>query len=130
MIAVVAARSLYQHDHPEVDLKDLVVYTTTQTHSLGLKAGLVLGLSVCILEVKAEDDFSLRGKTLQSALEEDHKNGKKPFILSKSYIGPYIRTTEYLIIRLVATVGTTSSGAIDNIAEIQQIGRSMPTVIV
>ncbi|KAG5645416.1 hypothetical protein DXG03_006240 [Asterophora parasitica] len=109
LIAAVAARSLYQRDHPEVALGDLVIYTTTQTHSLGLKAGLVLGLSVRVLEVKAEDDFSLRGETLQAALDEDEKLGKKPFIL-------------------IATVGTTSSGAIDNLPEIQQIVKNHPSL--
>jgi aromatic-L-amino-acid decarboxylase len=66
-------------------MEDLVIYTTTQTHSLGLKAGLVLGLSVRALEVKSEDNFALRGMTLQAALEEDRLQGKKPFILSKSH---------------------------------------------
>lgn len=64
-------------------MEDLVIYTTTQTHSLGLKAGLVLGLSVRSLEVKSTDKFALRGSTLQAALVEDEKQGKKPFILSK-----------------------------------------------
>lgn len=80
---MVAARSLYQRDHPEVKLEDLVIYTTTQTHSLGLKAGLVLGLSVRAIEVTSEDRFSLRGEALRIALEDDEKKGKKPFILSK-----------------------------------------------
>lgn len=69
-------------------MEDLVIYTTTQTHSLGLKAGLVLGLSVRPLEVKSADKFALRGSTLQAALVEDEKQGKKPFILSKSYPVP------------------------------------------
>lgn len=85
MIAVVAARSLYQRDHPEVKFENLLIYATTQTHSLGLKAGLVLGIPVRALDVTLEDQFSLRGETLRIALEEDEKNGKKPFILSKSF---------------------------------------------
>ncbi|KAG6866198.1 hypothetical protein C0991_007223 [Blastosporella zonata] len=107
LIAIVAARSQYQRIHPEVPLTKLVIYTTTQTHSLGVKAGLVLGLPVRILEVKAEDNFSLRGETLRIALEEDEKLGMKPFVL-------------------VATVGTTSSGAIDNLPEIQKIVENHP----
>ncbi|KAF8070404.1 pyridoxal phosphate-dependent transferase [Lyophyllum atratum] len=109
LIAVVAARSRYQRDYPEVKMEDLVIYTTTQTHSLGLKAGLVLGLSVRVLQVKLEDQFSLRGETLRDAMEEDEKLGKKPFIL-------------------IATVGTTSSGAIDNLPEIQQIVKNIPSL--
>jgi aromatic-L-amino-acid decarboxylase len=66
-------------------MEDLVIYTTTQTHSLGLKTGLVLGLSVRALEVKSEDEFALRGETLQAALDDDEKQGKNPFILSEFY---------------------------------------------
>ena len=62
-----------------------MIYTTTQTHSLGAKAGLVLGLQVRALEVRAMDRYSLRGKTLRSALVEDEKMGRKPFILSRFY---------------------------------------------
>ncbi|GLB37364.1 putative pyridoxal-dependent decarboxylase conserved domain containing protein [Lyophyllum shimeji] len=109
LIAVVAARALYQRDHPGVKMEDLVIYTTTQTHSLGLKAGLVLGLTVRALDVKAEDRFALRGETLRLAWQEDEERGKKPFIL-------------------IATVGTTSSGAIDNLPEIQQIVRNHPSL--
>ncbi|KAG6879140.1 hypothetical protein C0992_004957 [Termitomyces sp. T32_za158] len=84
LIAIVAARSLYLRHHPDVPLMNLVIYTTSQTHSLGVKAGLVLGLSVRVLAVKAEDNFSLRGETLRLALEEDERQGLKPFVLSKS----------------------------------------------
>ncbi|KAL0956239.1 hypothetical protein HGRIS_002393 [Hohenbuehelia grisea] len=107
LIAVVAARSLYQRKHPEAELQELVIYTTSQTHSLGLKAGMVLGLSVRVIDVTWNDHFSLRGDTLRSALEEDKVNGKKPFIL-------------------LATVGTTSSGAIDNLPEIGAIAKEHP----
>ncbi|KAF4567801.1 hypothetical protein EYR40_006810 [Pleurotus pulmonarius] len=107
LIAVVAARSLYQRRHPTVPQASLVIYTTTQTHSLGLKAGLILGLSVRALEVTWEDKFSLRGETLRKALEADEKEGKNPFIL-------------------LATVGTTSSGAIDNISEIGAVTKDYP----
>lgn len=70
--------------HPSTPMEDLVFYCTTQTHSLGLKAGLVLGLNVTALPVYAEDNFSLRGDTLKKAIEEDLKIGKKPFALSAS----------------------------------------------
>lgn len=83
LVAVVAARSLYQRNHPDVKIEDLVIYTTTQTHSLGAKAALVLGLQVRSLEVKAEDDFALRAAGLREVLEEDERTGRKPFILSE-----------------------------------------------
>jgi aromatic-L-amino-acid/L-tryptophan decarboxylase len=84
LTAVVAARSRYTRLHPEVAIEDLLMYVTTQTHSLGTKAALILGLSCRSLEVKPEDEYGLRGDTLRSAILEDKANGKHPFILSKS----------------------------------------------
>jgi aromatic-L-amino-acid decarboxylase len=70
---------------------------------LGAKAALILGVQFRALETRAEDGWGLRGSTLESALEEDAARGVVPFIL-------------------IATLGSTSSGAIDNIAEITQVG--------
>ena len=63
-------------------MEDLVIYTTTQTHSLGTKAGIILGLPVRALQVWPEDRYALRGATLRTALEEDASRGRKPFFLS------------------------------------------------
>jgi len=81
LTAAVAARSLYLKRHPNAKLEELVIYTTTETHSIGLKAALVLGLAARSLKVTAEDNFSLRGETLRQALQEDEANGQRPFIL-------------------------------------------------
>ncbi|KAG0693790.1 pyridoxal phosphate-dependent transferase [Suillus ampliporus] len=107
LIATVAARSRYVRENPHVAMEKLVLYTTTQTHSLGKKAGLVLGLKVRALEVIAEDDFALRGETLKVALKEDVDAGLHPFIL-------------------IATVGTTSSGAVDQLDEIADVAKHYP----
>ncbi|KAF8839449.1 hypothetical protein BDN67DRAFT_970046 [Paxillus ammoniavirescens] len=109
LVAIVAARSRYMSQNPEVLVEQLVLYTTTQTHSLGKKAGLVLGLNVRALEVTSEDNYALRGETLRSALMEDALAGLHPFIL-------------------VATVGTTSTGAIDHLAEIGEIITTQPSL--
>ncbi|KAF9453963.1 hypothetical protein P691DRAFT_526375 [Macrolepiota fuliginosa MF-IS2] len=109
LIAVVAARSQYQRTHPEVPHEKLVVYTTTQTHSLGLKAGKVLGINVRAIEVEAADQYALRGHALRRALEEDTAKGKHPFIL-------------------IATLGTTSSGALDNMVEIKDVAKDYPSL--
>ena len=85
-MAIVAARSSYMRDHPDTKLEDLVIYTSTQTHSLGSKAGLVLGIQVRAIEVSHDDELALRGKTLCDALEEDLKTGLKPFILSNVFL--------------------------------------------
>ena len=78
-----AARARYLKHHTDAKLEDLVIYTTTQTHSLGAKAGLVLGLEVRALDVKVEDSYALRGSTLKEALEADLARGKRPFIVSE-----------------------------------------------
>lgn len=91
LVVVVAARALYMRDHPDAKLEDLVIYTTTQTHSLGSKAALVLGLRVRSIEVTLEHGFALREDALRSALESDAKIGQKPFILSAAFsnaLGP------------------------------------------
>ncbi|KAL0577748.1 hypothetical protein V5O48_004242 [Marasmius crinis-equi] len=126
LITVVAARSSYMARHPETKFEELIIYVSTQTHSLGLKAALVLGLQIRALEVKAEDNFALRGSTLRAALEEDSKAGKKTFILSERqarFWNEYIFLTKRI---LVATVGTTSSGAIDNLPEIKEVAKDYP----
>lgn len=121
LIATVAARSRYIREHPHVAMEKLVLYTTTQTHSLGKKAGLVLGLKVRALEVTAADDFALRGETLEVALKEDVDAGLHPFILGIYYHGLYI--VEFtLFVFVVATIGTTSSGAVDRLGEIADVG--------
>ncbi|KAF9648552.1 aromatic-L-amino-acid decarboxylase [Thelephora ganbajun] len=109
LVAIVTARSRYQRLHPDVPIDKLVVYVTTQTHSLGLKAGLILGLPVYAIPVRAEDDYGLRGHGLREVIERDKAEGKHPFVI-------------------VGTVGTTSSGAIDNIDEIAEALRDHPDI--
>lgn len=92
MTAIVAARSRYIRAHPDVSLDSLVIYGSTQTHSLGVKAGLVLGLQFRAIEVFAEDGYSLRGGSLISAIEEDRKRGRHPFVISE-----YLASLAYLL---------------------------------
>jgi hypothetical protein len=99
-----------------------VLYTTTQTHSLGAKAALILGVRCRALEVRAEDGWALRGETLAAALKEDAEQGLSSFILSALLaFSPYRRSADEEICFAVATVGTTSSGAVDRVDEIGPI---------
>ena len=84
LLALVAARSRYQRLYPDVPTDKLVVYVTTQTHSLGLKAGLVLDLPVFVIPVRAEDNYSLRGQDLREVIERDRAEGKHPIAISKT----------------------------------------------
>ncbi|KAF8448704.1 pyridoxal phosphate-dependent decarboxylase [Boletus edulis BED1] len=47
LVATVAARSRFIRQHSNVPAEKLVLYTTTQTHLLGEKVGLVLGRRAC-----------------------------------------------------------------------------------
>lgn len=120
IVICVAARARYLRANPEAKLEDLVIYTTTQTHSLGVKAGLVLGLEVRALEVKKEDEYGVRGETVRAALQEDVARGKRPFIFGEPdqcmFFGFMV-----MILCAVATVGSTNSGAIDDLHEIGEV---------
>ncbi|KAI0313544.1 pyridoxal phosphate-dependent transferase [Amylostereum chailletii] len=101
LTAIVAARTRYLGQHPRTPLETMVIYVTTQTHSFGKKAGLVLGLPVRALDVDAaaREGWGLDGETLRKAVEEDRAKGLAPFVL-------------------IGTVGTTTSGAIDRIGDV------------
>ena len=65
-----------------------MIYVTTQTHSFGKKAGMVLGLKVRALSVDANArvGYGLDEKTLRAAIEEDRLAGRAPFIFSALHI--------------------------------------------
>ncbi|KAK1926326.1 putative aromatic-L-amino-acid decarboxylase [Papiliotrema laurentii] len=86
----------------------LVIYGSTQTHSLGLKAAVLLGLTFRAVEVAEADKFALRGEALRKAIDRDAADGFVPFFV-------------------IATVGTTSTGAVDYIAEIGEVLKQYPT---
>jgi len=113
LTAIVAARAWYLSEHPGTSLESLVIYVTSQTHSSGLKAGMILGLRVRALDVDVAvvaDNTGLTGEGLITAVKEDHARGLHPFVF-------------------IATVGTTSSGAIDQVADIgAAIKESYPSI--
>ncbi|KAL1405947.1 hypothetical protein Q8F55_007629 [Vanrija albida] len=93
----------------EENTPKLVMYGSTQTHSLGAKAAKILGLAFRALPVHAADNYALRGATLAAAVDEDIAAGLIPFFA-------------------IGTVGTTSTGAVDYIAEIGAVVRRHPTM--
>nr|XP_019008651.1 uncharacterized protein I206_06333 [Kwoniella pini CBS 10737]OCF47432.1 hypothetical protein I206_06333 [Kwoniella pini CBS 10737] len=78
---------------------DYVIYGSTQTHSLAAKTAVMLGLPFRAVPVSIEDNYSLTGQNLKEIIDKDISNGLIPFLI-------------------YATVGTTSTGAIDKIEEI------------
>lgn len=81
----------------------LVVYTSTQAHSSIEKAAMIAGIgrnNVRLIEV--DENFAMQPAHLASVIERDRANGLIPCLV-------------------VATIGTTSSTAIDPVATIGQI---------
>ena len=127
MAAVVGARSSYQRNHPGIQTESMIIYATTQTHSLAAKAGLVFGIKVRKIEVNLEHQLSLRGNVLRKKLDKDLRNGLHPFILGNLIqLAVCFDQCDSLLLYLilVATLGTTSSGASDNLSEIRKVGKS------
>ncbi|CAF0937320.1 unnamed protein product [Brachionus calyciflorus] len=81
-------------------LSKLVMYTSKLAHSCVEKAGMMAMVKIRILE--PDENYSLRGETLEKALIEDQSNGLVPFFVS-------------------CTLGTTSCCSFDNLIEIGQI---------
>lgn len=94
-------------NHESFYLPKLVCYTSSEAHSCVQKAA-----NLCLVKfriVKPDANDSLRGKALEEAIAEDVKNGLTPFFV-------------------VATVGTTSQCAFDNLTEIGEVCKKHQTL--
>jgi aromatic-L-amino-acid decarboxylase len=81
----------------------LVAYTSNQAHSSVEKAAMVAGVGTDNLRlIEVDEQFAMRPEILASQIHKDRKDGLTPFFVS-------------------ATVGTTSSNALDPLAEIGAI---------
>ncbi|KAJ9116568.1 hypothetical protein QFC20_000500 [Naganishia adeliensis] len=87
----------------------MVMYGSTQTHSIGKKAAIILGMEFRALPTYKKDQYALRADVVREALAEDSKKGLIPFML-------------------IATVGSTNTGTIDHIMAIGQVLQDFPTV--
>ncbi|RUS88216.1 hypothetical protein EGW08_004048, partial [Elysia chlorotica] len=104
LVAIIAARAQAIRQRSDMTagqtLDKLVAYTSEESHSCIRKAA-QLAL-VTIRSLPTDENFSLRGETLAAAIKEDKSKGLIPFFLG-------------------ATVGTTSTIAIDNLCELGPI---------
>jgi aromatic-L-amino-acid decarboxylase len=83
----------------------IVAYASTQTHSSLQKAAMIAGIGVDNLRlIEVDEDFAMRPAALAQQIEADKKAGLLPCFAC-------------------ATVGTTSSNAMDPIPEIARIAR-------
>lgn len=101
LTSMVAARHRAVGHRPAPELR---AYTSTQAHSSVLKGMRVAGFADHQLRsIEVDDTFAMRSDLLTEAMAQDVADGFTPFFV-------------------VATVGTTSSTAIDPIAEVAAIG--------
>src|SRR5436853_7490752 len=83
----------------------LVAYASTQTHSSLEKAAMIAGLGRANMRlIEVDENFAMRPEALARQIETDKRAGLLPCFVC-------------------ATVGTTSSNAIDPVAEIAPICR-------
>jgi aromatic-L-amino-acid decarboxylase len=102
LCAIVAARDRAR-GRADGDLRRLVAYTSTQAHSSVEKGVRVAGLTADQLRmIDVDERFAMRPDALAAAVDDDIAGGRIPFIT-------------------VATVGTTSSLAIDPVPGIADV---------
>ncbi|MBP6978859.1 MAG: pyridoxal-dependent decarboxylase [Bacteroidales bacterium] len=107
LIAILSAREKYSgfqvNETGIHHQKSFRVYCTSETHSSLEKAVKIAGLGKKnLIRVDVDEQFGMRPEALQQAIELDLKNGKAP-------------------LAVVATIGTTSSTAIDPLPAIARI---------
>ncbi len=108
LIALLAARARALATDPTLDADQLVLYTSTQAHSSIIKAAMVAGLASSpddrrrVRLIETDAGLAMDPKALEAAIEFDRAAGLRPFYVC-------------------ATVGTTSSTAIDPVRAIGAI---------
>jgi aromatic-L-amino-acid/L-tryptophan decarboxylase len=109
LIAMLAARArMLQRADSGSASPHLVAYTSTQAHSSVIKAAMIAGLArgpddrAHLRLVDVDDDYAMRPDLLERAIREDLAAGRTPFYVC-------------------ATVGTTSSTAIDPVPAIASV---------
>ena len=108
LTAVVAARHAAVGDDG-TQLPRLVVYTSDQAHSSVPRAAWIAGISrTHVRRVASDERCRMRPPALADAMRRDHEAGLIPFLV-------------------VATAGTTSTGAVDPLHEIADVCASART---
>lgn len=100
LVCLLAARSRALAENKGASFDKLVAYGSAQAHSSVERAGLLGAVKFRALE--PDTRLSLRGSTLEKAIEEDRAKGLIPFYC-------------------VATLGTTNSLAFDELQELGQV---------
>lgn len=85
----------------------LVALGSDQSHSSTHKGAIIAGTKFRTVPTKKEDNFAIRGSALRQTLEQSKKDGLTPYYMT-------------------ATLGTTSTCAVDNFAEIAEVIKDYP----
>ena len=108
LVALAAAREaagLGVREHGLSGLPPLVMYCSQEAHSSVEKAGLLLGLGTSgVVRVPTDHALRMDPAALERAIDEGRAAGKRPFAV-------------------VATVGTTSTAAVDPVPELVRVCR-------
>jgi tyrosine decarboxylase len=105
--AIRKLRGKDKEKHDSYYLPNLVCYSSTEAHSSVEKAA-----RMCLVElhcVEPDEHDCMRGRNLERAIKEDLRKGKYPFFV-------------------VATLGTTSQAAFDNIYEIGMVCQEIKNI--
>ncbi|KAL0154185.1 hypothetical protein M9458_050511 [Cirrhinus mrigala] len=94
----------------------LIAYASDQAHSSVEKAGLISLVKIRFLET--DEAFSLRGETLQRAIDEDRRRGFVPVMVNEPQ--PISRLVRYCA-ALCATLGSTGVCSFDRLDELGPI---------
>ena len=99
MTGIVVARNVKCGEHTS----NAVLYLSDQAHSSNSKAAKILGLRIDQIRIiPTESDFTINLESLVKAIRKDREEGRFPFCV-------------------VATAGTTNTGAVDNLVAIADL---------
>jgi glutamate/tyrosine decarboxylase-like PLP-dependent enzyme len=97
------ALAVARHVHLRNDIRNAVVYCSSQTHSCIERALFLLGFEAGQLRIiEADSDFRLSPAAVSDAIDADRKAGRRPFCV-------------------VGTGGTTNTGAVDPLDALAEI---------
>ncbi|KAL6871457.1 hypothetical protein ACP4OV_014286 [Aristida adscensionis] len=108
LVVLLAARDRALKKYGRLSLEKLVVYASDQTHSALQKACQVAGIfpeNVRAVKADCNTNYSVASKAISEAISTDLSSGLIPFFMC-------------------ATVGTTSSSAVDPLPELAQIAKA------
>ena len=91
---------------------------------------MILGLPFIAIETTAENNWALTGAELEKTLAELEERGQIPFCLSAFSTRFLLCESLFDLGRTVATLGTTSTGAVDRVGELTKVAAKHPALYI